>query len=60
MRAKTFKTFEEEAKELEASLKSCKYQESIRKEMEKIRKEGKIKDLYEIINEAENRIGNVG
>ena len=37
-------------------MKSSRHQEYVRKEMDKIRKEGKIKDLYEIINEAERRV----
>ena len=54
------KNFEEifgqkEKEELELSMKSSRHQEYVRKEMDKIRKEGKIKDLYEIINEAERR-----
>jgi predicted RNA-binding protein len=55
------KNFEEifgqkEKEELELSMKSSRHQEYVRKEMDKIRKEGKIKDLYEIINEAERRV----
>ena len=50
------KTLEEEKEELEFSMKSSRHQEYVRKEMDKIRKEGKIKDLYEIINEAERRV----
>ena len=44
--------------ELEFSMKSSRHQEYVRKEMDKIRKEGKIKDLYEIIREAERRVNN--
>jgi len=52
------KTLEEEKEELELSMKSSRHQEYVRKEMDKIRKEGKIKDLYEIIYEAERRVKN--
>ena len=52
------KTLEEEKEELELSMKSSRHQEYVRKEMDKIRKEGKIKDLYEIIREAERRVKN--
>ena len=37
-------------------MKESDYQTALRKEMEKIRKEGKITDRYEIIREAEMRI----
>ena len=49
-------TLEEQKEELESSMKSSRQQEYVRKEMDKIRKEGKIKDLYEIIREAERRV----
>ncbi len=52
------KTLEEGKEELELSMKSSRHQEYVRKEMDKIRKEGKIKDLYEIIREAERRVKN--
>ena len=55
---KKVKTLEEEKEELEFSMKSSRHQEYVRKEMDKIRKEGKIKDLYEIIREAERRVNN--
>ena len=53
---KKIKTLEEQKEELESSMKSSRQQEYVRKEMDKIRKEGKIKDLYEIIREAERRV----
>ena len=37
-------------------MKESDYQTALRKEMEKIRKEDKITDRYEIIREAEMRI----
>ena len=37
-------------------MKESDYQTALRKEMEKIRKEGKITDRYEIIREAKMRI----
>ena len=37
-------------------MKESDYQTALRKKMEKIRKEGKITDRYEIIREAEMRI----
>ena len=46
-------TLEEQKTELEFSMKESDYQTALRKEMEKIRKEGKITDRYEIIREAE-------
>ena len=49
-------TLEEQKTELEFSMKESDYQTALRKEMEKIRKEGKITDRYEIIREAEMRI----
>ena len=54
-------TFEEQKEELESSMKSSRQQEYVRKEMDKIRKEGKIKeecifDTHKIIHEAEKRI----
>ena len=42
--------------ELEFCMKEGDYQTALRKEMEKIRKEGKITGRYEIIREAEMRI----
>jgi hypothetical protein len=54
------KTLEEEKEELELSMKSSRYQEYVRKEMEKIRKEGwkeeSIQDTHKIIHEAEKRV----
>jgi hypothetical protein len=59
------KDFKEEAeremKELGESMKSSRRQETVRKEIEKIRKDGKMKedsiyDIHKIINEAEKRI----
>ena len=38
------KTLDDEKEELELSMKSSRHQEYVRKEMDKIRKEGKIKD----------------
>ena len=54
-------TLEEQKEELEASMTESRHQENVRKEMDKIRKEGKIKeecttDTHKIIYEAENRI----
>ena len=49
-------TLEEQKTELEFSMKESDYQTALRKKMEKIRKEGKITDRYEIIREAEMRI----
>ena len=49
-------TLEEQKTGLEFSMKESDYQTALRKEMEKIRKEGKITGRYEIIREAEMRI----
>ena len=54
-------TLESQKEELEDSLNQSLYQEEIRIEMEKIRKEGKIKensttDTHKVIYEAERRI----
>ena len=63
MKLKTAKveTLESQKKELEDSLVQSEYQEKIRIEMDKIRKEGKMKeecttDTHKIINEAERRV----
>ena len=55
------KTLEDEKKELEASMKSSRHQEYVRKEMDKIREEGKmpeltVSDTHAIIKEAEKRV----
>ena len=55
------KTLEDEKEELEASMKSSRHQEYVRKEMDKIRKEGKmpeltLSDTHAIIKEAERRV----
>ena len=55
------KTLEGEKEELESSMKTSRLQEYVRKEMDKIRKEGNMKeecltDTHKIINEAEKRI----
>ena len=50
------KLFKDKKTELEFSMKESDYQTALRKEMEKIRKEGKITDRYEIIREAKMRI----
>ena len=55
------KTLEEEKEELEASMKSSRHQEYVRKEMDKIREEGKmpeltVSDTHAIIKEAERRV----
>ena len=54
-------TLESQKEELEDSLNQSLYQEEIRIEMEKIRKEGKIKensvtDTHKVIYEAEKRV----
>ena len=56
-------TLEEQKEELEASMTESRHQENVRKEMDKIRKEGKIKeectaDTHKIIYEAEKRDAN--
>ena len=63
MKLKTAKveTLESQKKELEDSLVQSRHQEYIRIEMDKIRKEGKMKeecttDTHKIINEAERRV----
>ena len=59
------KTLEDEKKELEASMKSSRHQEYVRKEMDKIREEGKMQELtvsdtHAIIKEAVERVKDVG
>ena len=49
-------TLEEQKTGLEFSMKESDYQAALRKEIEKIRKEGKVTGRYEIIREAEMRI----
>ena len=54
-------TLEEQKEELEASMTESRHQENVRKEMDKIREEGKMKedsvsDTHKIINEAEKRV----
>ena len=49
-------TLESQKEELESSYKQSEYQYKIRIEMDKIRKEGKIKDWRKVIYEAEKRI----
>ena len=54
-------TLESQKEELESSMKSSRNQEYVRKEMDKIRAEGKMKeecvsDTHKIINEAEKRV----
>ena len=54
-------TLEEQKEELELSMTESKSQTTLRKEMDKVRKEGKIKeecifDTHKIIHEAEKRI----
>ena len=49
-------TLESQKEDLENSYKQSEYQQKIREEMDKIRKEGKIKDWRKVIYEAEKRI----
>ena len=54
-------TLESQKEELESSMKSSRHQEYVRKEMDKIRAEGKMKeesvsDTHAIIKEAEKRV----
>ena len=54
-------TLESQKEELESSMKSSRHQEYVRKEMDKIRAEGKMKeesvsDTHAIIKEAEKRL----
>jgi len=56
-------TLEEQKEELEASMTESRHQENVRKEMDKIREEGKMKeecttDTHKIIYEAEKRVAN--
>lgn len=59
------KTIEEEKQELEDSMVSSRHQEYVRKEMDKIREEGKmpeltVSDTHAIIKEAERRVAKNG
>ena len=59
---KKVQTLEEQKTELEEDLKQSRQQEDVRKEMDKIRAEGKMKeecttDTHKIIYEAEKRVG---
>jgi hypothetical protein len=61
MKEEKIQTLEEQKEELESSMKSSRHQEYVRKEMDKIREEGKMKedsvsDTHKIINEAEKRV----
>jgi|TARA_Y100000296_G_scaffold38166_1_gene44177 hypothetical protein len=58
---KKVQTLEEQKTELEEDLKQSRQQEDVRKEMDKIRAEGKMKeecttDTHKIIYEAEKRV----
>ena len=55
------KTLEQEKEELAAGMKESSHQEYVRKEMDKIREEGKmpeltVSDTHAIIKEAERRV----
>ena len=55
------KTLEQEKEELAAGMKEARHQEYVRKEMDKIREEGKmpeltVSDTHAIIKEAERRV----
>ena len=61
MKEEKIQTLEEQKEELEASMTESRHQENVRKEMDKIREEGKMKedsvsDTHKIINEAEKRV----
>ena len=65
MHTEKAKTIEEEKEELESSMKSSRHQEYVRKEMDKIREEGKmpeltVSDTHAIIKEAERRVAKNG
>lgn len=54
-------TLESQKEELESSMQSSRHQEYVRKEMDKIREEGKmpeltVSDTHAIIKEAERRV----
>ena len=55
-KTKKEETLESQKEEIESSYKQSEYQYKIRIEMDKIRKEGKIKDWRKVIYEAEKRI----
>ena len=59
------KTLEEEKEELALGMKEARHQELVRKEMDKIRDEGKmpeltVSDTHAIIKEAERRVKGSG